>query len=212
MDEEIDQMERMYATSFDDVMLDHHYRYHYASRFIREGDFVLDAACGSGYGTHYMAEHSPCSIAVGVDRSEHALDWAVNYFSHAKTVYLNSDLTGSFRDDLPIHWFDVITCFETVEHLKEDQAFIKKLYDSLTANGILLISAPNENVIPYLENPYYLNGVNPYHYRHYRPNELKRLLLNCGFRIQQVLTQDNDTYELIPGRIDGFSTVLVAIK
>ncbi|MGO4692952.1 class I SAM-dependent methyltransferase [Paenibacillus sp. 2TAB26] len=212
MDDEITKMERMYATSFHDVMMDHHYRYHFALNYIRRGDYILDAACGSGYGTHYLATNSACTLTIGVDRSDHALNWAIDHFYCDNTVYVKSDLSGLFQEELPIQKFDVITCFETVEHMKDDRSFVQKLYDSLNVNGILLISAPNEKVIPHLNNPYFLGGVNPHHYRHYQPNELSSLLTDCGFRIQQVCTQDNETYELIIGRDDGFTTVLVAMK
>ncbi|MFF2479859.1 class I SAM-dependent methyltransferase [Paenibacillus sp. NPDC058071] len=212
MDDETTEMERMYATSFYDVMMDHHYRYHYALRFISRHSFVLDAACGSGYGTNYLAKHSECALAVGTDRSEHALEWALRYFHHEKAVYLNSDLSGDFQADLPIKRYDLIVCFETVEHMRDDRSFVKKLYRCLNDEGILLISAPNENVIPYLKNPYYAGGVNPYHYRHYRPKELRDLLKKCGFQILQTVTQDNETYEVVPGREDGFTTIVVAGK
>ncbi len=212
MDDELTRMERMYATSFYDVMMDHHYRYHFVLSFIRQGDIVLDAACGSGYGTHYIAKNSACALAVGVDRSDHALNWAMDHFYCDNTVYVKCDLAGSFRDELPIQRYDVVTCFETVEHMADDRSFVQKLYDSLNDNGILLISAPNEKVIPHLKNPYFLGGVNPHHFRHYRPNELCSLLTDCGFRIQQICTQDNETYELITDRDDGFTTVLVAVK
>ena len=94
-------------------------------------------------------------------------------------------------------WFDVAVCFETVEHMQDDQAFVKKIYDSLNVNGILLISALTENVIPHSDNPYFLNRVNPHHYRHYRPDELRRLVTDCGFQIHQLLTQDNTTYQAL---------------
>jgi 2-polyprenyl-3-methyl-5-hydroxy-6-metoxy-1,4-benzoquinol methylase len=212
MDDELTKMERMYATSFYDVMMDHHYRYHFALSFIRNGDIVLDAACGSGYGTQYMAKNSASALVVGADRSDHALDWALSHFSYMNTVYVKADLSASFGKQLPIRQFDVIVCFETVEHMKDDRSFIKELYDSLKENGILLISAPNENIIPHLVNPYFIGGVNPHHYRHYKPDELQGLLTDCGFRIQQQLTQDNTTYELVSGHEDGFTTVLVATK
>lgn len=211
MDEEILKNERMYATSSEDMLLDHHYRYEFALNFIQKGDLILDAASGCGYGVHYMAENSDCALSVGVDRSEHAMEWALKYFYSEKTFYVKSDL--SKKDwEIPIAQFDVITCFETVEHMLDDKTFVKKLYDLLKIGGHFIISAPNENVIPYLENPYFLGGVNPHHFRHYRPEDLCSLLKHCGFQIVQELTQDNTTYELVSGRLDGFSTVLVATK
>jgi 2-polyprenyl-3-methyl-5-hydroxy-6-metoxy-1,4-benzoquinol methylase len=212
MDDEFTKMERMYATSFYDVMMDHHYRYHFALSFIRRGDVVLDSAYNSGYGTHYMAKNSECALAVGVDRSEHALNWALDHFTCDNTVYVKADLSGAFDMELPVRQYDVVACFETVEHMQNDQAFIRKLYDVMKTGGVLLISAPNENVIPHLNNPYFPNGFNPHHYRHYRPEELQQLVTACGFKIEQKLTQDNATYELVPGRDDGFTTVLVATK
>ena len=96
MDEEITKMERMYATSFYDVMMDHHYRYHFALNFIRRGDFILDVACGSGYGTHYMAKNSAGALVVGVDRSDHAINWALNHFSCDTTAYLKTTCPHRF--------------------------------------------------------------------------------------------------------------------
>ncbi|MCK9862879.1 class I SAM-dependent methyltransferase [Paenibacillus sp. ATY16] len=212
MDDEIAKMERMYATSVDDAMPDHYYRYQYAIRFIRPGDILLDAACGSGFGTHYMAAHSACTLAVGVDKSQHGLDWAVHHFFSHKTVYCQTDLSGTFHEELPLPSYDIIICFETVEHMKDDQSFIRKLYQCLNKGGVLLISAPNENVIPHLKNPYFLHGVNPHHFRHYRPKELRNLLVKNGFHIQQAVTQDNETYEIVPGRDDGFTIIYVATK
>lgn len=213
MDEEIAKMERMYATSINDVMMDHHYRYHYALNYIRQGDFVLDVACGSGYGTHYMAEHSASAMVIGLDRSDHALKWAFEHFWHEKVTYMKTDLALSFQENLPIQQFDVIVCFETVEHIHDDKSYVKKLYDLLKKNGTLIISAPNENVIPHLDNPYYPDRVNPHHIRHYRPNELMNLMTDYGgFCIQQLLTQDNTTYKVVPERDDGFTTILVATK
>jgi 2-polyprenyl-3-methyl-5-hydroxy-6-metoxy-1,4-benzoquinol methylase len=212
MDDEITKMERMYATSFADVMMDHHYRYHFALKFIRRGDFVLDSACGSGYGTHYMAKNTECALAVGADRSDHAISWALDHFTCDNTIYVKTDFSGAFIEMLPVKQFDLVVCFETVEHMQNDRAFIRKLYNVLKKGGVLLISAPNENVIPHLKNPYFINGINPHHFRHYRPEELQRLVKDCGFQIQQLLTQDNATYELVSGRDDGFTTILVAMK
>jgi 2-polyprenyl-3-methyl-5-hydroxy-6-metoxy-1,4-benzoquinol methylase len=212
MDDELLKGERMYATSQQDMAPDHHYRYQYALQYIQKGDRVLDAACGCGYGVHYMASRSEASLVTGVDRSQHALDWANRYFAHPNAVYLKIDMSKPFVKKLPSLPYHVVTCFETVEHFQDDRALLRQLHQVLVPGGLLLVSVPNEEVIPHLDNPFYPNRVNPFHYRHYRPAELEKLLADSGFQILRRLTHDMQTQVIVPDRTDGFALVYVAAK
>jgi 2-polyprenyl-3-methyl-5-hydroxy-6-metoxy-1,4-benzoquinol methylase len=211
MDDEILKQERMYATSIHDALIDHHERYEFALNFIANGQVVLDAACGCGYGTGLMAKQTSTGKIVGVDRSVHALQWAQKYFLHDNTIYIHADMDQDFQKALPVREYDVITCFETVEHMKQDHLFISKLYSLLKPTGILLISAPNEAVFPHLDNPFFPGRVNPHHYRHYHPHELERLMAEQGFKVVGHYTQQLQEQQVLPGR-GGFVTVLSCCK
>lgn len=181
--------ERIYPKFFNEASPDHKERYQLALNYIKSGDFVLDAACGAGYGSYYLATNSGCNLVLGLDVNDHALDWARTYFSTSKTKFLKVDLLGNFESNLPVQQFDVVTCFETIEHLEKDEAYLKKIHGLLKPGGFFLISSPNEEIIPCSQNPFYKNGKNPHHHRHYTPAELKQLLINSGFSIVEKFTQ-----------------------
>ncbi|WP_409341792.1 class I SAM-dependent methyltransferase [Paenibacillus sp. MBLB4367] len=210
MDDELTSWERVYSERYDQTQYDHLIRYHFAIPYIPEGVSVLDVACGSGYGTSYVAHYSKCRAVIGIDRSDHALEWARTYYPHEKAAYVKGDLSEDFAEQLPIRKFEIITCFETVEHMQDDKAFVAKLYDLLVPGGALLISAPNEDVIPHLDNYCFPERINPHHFRHYRPLELEQLLTNCGFRICERHTQTVES--IIHNAQHGFVTILVATR
>ncbi|ANE46094.1 hypothetical protein SY83_07140 [Paenibacillus swuensis] len=184
--------ERLYAATFEEALRiskDHAERYRFATRFIGPSGGVLDAACGSGYGSYYMGVHTQAEFIASVDRSEDALNWARQHFAKEHIYYIQADFAGEFESIVGIHRYQTITCFETVEHIEDDVAFVRILSRLLRPSGKLLISAPNEDVVPHQNNPWYPGGVNPYHYRHYRPAELERLVMRSGLRVLEHYTQ-----------------------
>jgi 2-polyprenyl-3-methyl-5-hydroxy-6-metoxy-1,4-benzoquinol methylase len=73
--------------------------------------------------------------------------------------------------------FDLVTCFETVEHVHESAALLDNLNRALKPGAMLVISTPNEDVLPFK------NFKNPYHVRHYTPREFEELLCSRGFKV-----------------------------
>ena len=63
--------------------------------------------------------------------------------------------------------FDVIVCFEVIEHTDEPDRVLDQLAGALRPNGILVISSPNRDVCP---------PGNPYHKHEFRPEELAEAL------------------------------------
>ncbi|UUZ91206.1 class I SAM-dependent methyltransferase [Paenibacillus sp. P25] len=111
------------------------------------------------------------------------------YFSSPKNHIIKADLLGDLTDILPAQQFDMVTCFETIEHITSENDFLNKINRLLKPGGILLISSPNEEIIPCLQNPFYPGGKNPHHHRHYTPKELKELLSSTGFTVIDQYTQ-----------------------
>ncbi|WP_246942729.1 class I SAM-dependent methyltransferase [Bacillus pinisoli] len=188
-EQEINAGERIYPKAFNEAAPDHKERYQLALNYIKNGDSILDVATGVGYGAYYMSVNTACERVVGVDINDHALEWAKKYFSSEKVTFIREDLLTNFSINLPVEKFDVITCFETIEHINQDMEFINRLFSLLKPGGILLISSPNEDVIPCLDNPFYEGGKNPHHYKHYTPIELRNLLKKNGFNILESFTQ-----------------------
>jgi 2-polyprenyl-3-methyl-5-hydroxy-6-metoxy-1,4-benzoquinol methylase len=99
---------RQYGTSLSDIRSDHVKRYQFATKYVFDEESVLDAACGTGYGSWILSQHS--KNVTGMDISEHALDWATKYWSGPE--YILGDVQ---REKLG--YYDAIVSFETLEHL-----------------------------------------------------------------------------------------------
>ncbi|MCV0399666.1 MAG: methyltransferase domain-containing protein [Nitrosarchaeum sp.] len=117
---------------------EHIIRYLFASEFVNS-KVVLDAACGTGYGSSLLAESRAYRV-FGIDNSPEAIDFCKKNYSKKNLEYYLADCTN-----LPFtsQQFDVVTSFETIEHLKKPLKFIAEIKRILKENGIMIISTPN---------------------------------------------------------------------
>jgi O-antigen biosynthesis protein len=136
---------------------EHRARYRWAARLVK-GKAVLDCACGTGYGLE-MYESAGAQAVTGVDVDPEAVEIASSRHGKAATV-----LQGDLRK-LPLEddSFDIVTCFETIEHVDGAEAGIAELRRVLKPEGILVISSPNPDVYV---------GNNEHHVHEFRPAEL----------------------------------------
>jgi SAM-dependent methyltransferase len=120
-------------------------RYEFARPYA-EGKDVLDAGCGVGYGTAFLAESA--RRAVGVD-----------------IRYEIGDLSElPFADNS----FDVVCAFETVEHLAEPDRFVAEAARVLRKGGLLIASTPQVDASE--EQP-----DNPFHEHEYSAPDFEAL-------------------------------------
>ena len=128
-------------------------RYVFA-KTMTEGARVLDFGCGTGYGTAMLAESAQSVLGVDIDVS--ALQWANENHHSPKTKF---EQRSDLGNGLPKESFDVIACFEVIEHVDgPTQIDLVQSFSRLLApNGKLIISTPNpEATVNYGENPYHL--------------------------------------------------------
>jgi len=102
---------------------------------------VLDAACGCGFGTYILS--SVAKEAFGVDLSLNCVNYARAVYSTPRTFYFTGDVTRLDAILSAGDFFDTCVSFETVEHLKEPEAFLQGVYRLLVPGGHLAISAPH---------------------------------------------------------------------
>jgi glycosyltransferase involved in cell wall biosynthesis/2-polyprenyl-3-methyl-5-hydroxy-6-metoxy-1,4-benzoquinol methylase len=119
-----------------------------------QGARVLDFGCGSGYGSATLARVA--AKVTGLDVSEDALTYARTIHRAANLEFIHD---ATFGASLPARCFDLITCFEVIEHLEvqsQDEMLIA-LRRLLAPNGRLVISTPNPRTTSlYGHNPYHL--------------------------------------------------------
>jgi ubiquinone/menaquinone biosynthesis C-methylase UbiE len=120
---------------------DHIARYQFASRFARGR--VLDIACGTGYGCKILLNRATTRI-LGIDFSQDAISEALKRYKDDRIAFV----VGNILDiELPNGSQDVVTCFETIEHVAEQETAISELCRVLDPNGTLIISCPNRKVM-----------------------------------------------------------------
>lgn len=156
---------------------EHIVRYVYAASFVRD-KLVLDIACGTGYGLTIIK--GKARYAVGVDIDLEAAKAAHAECDAKASVILGNGLGLPFEDGI----FDVVTSFETLEHLHDRPLFLAELHRVLRPEGRLVLSTPNANyTMP-------INGKpsNPFHIFEYKPAEL-RSELDPYFTIDNLLGQ-----------------------
>jgi 2-polyprenyl-3-methyl-5-hydroxy-6-metoxy-1,4-benzoquinol methylase len=115
-------------------------RYEFA-RPLCSGRDVLDAACGVGYGTAYLAEAA--RRVVGVDVDADAIAYARGRYARPNVEFVQQDLAEL---DLADDSFDVVVSFETIEHLARPDAFLAHAARVLRADGVFVVSTPRVDV------------------------------------------------------------------
>ena len=152
----------------DNEWLPHIERYRFASH-VAPGKVILDVACGTGYGSDLLAGLAAKRV-VGGDASPEALSFASHRFRRENLSFLKLDgIRLPFRSST----FDAVVSFETVEHMKDPDQFLRECARVLRPNGILLCSTPMRLAWrpPWMPKPQ-----NPFHTREFTVNELRAAL------------------------------------
>ena len=177
----------------DEIGIEHLHRY-YSSLSLVKDKVVLDLACGEGYGTALLAEKAIKAIGVDIDHS---------CIKHANQKYTGKIKNLSFLQGdasaipLETNSIDVVTSFETIEHLDEEtqQAFIKEVKRVLKKEGVLIISTPDKTNY---SDRYSYN--NEFHIKEFTANEFFSFLKSNfnylatflqGFEIVSAITEPN---------------------
>ena len=143
------------------MIAEHVARYEFAIPYVVNKQ-VADLACGTGYGCAILSSHA--TSVIGIDNSSEAIAYAKQNYSRKNISYKKSDVAET---SLPAKSIDVITSFETIEHLNNDIEFIKEVRRLLKPSGIFIMSTPNIE---------FSTGTNPYHIKEYKLQECKKLL------------------------------------
>ncbi len=181
-----DSGERQTALYYDEIRADHRARYEFAadalsSVGIGAGSRGLDAFCGNGYGTHWLASRTGAQL-LGIDGCDEAIDVAEECYGADGIAYQ----ALHFPFELPVAEFDFVTCFESIEHVEDGATLLATLARALKPGGLLFLSTPNEAALPLRDNAAFFG----FHYRHFEREELLELAAEYGLAPRLELGQD----------------------
>lgn len=161
----------------------HEARYDWACEYGR-GEVVLDAACGTGYGSMRLA---------GSAKRVVSLDISMDAVIEARRA--GPDMTALVGDASRFPFddasFGVFVSFETIEHVSDDVAYVREARRVLRNGGVFLCSTPNR-VLVNPGNTITDRPFNPYHVREYSSAEFESVL-RSSFSDVEVLGQSRFT-------------------
>jgi SAM-dependent methyltransferase len=163
----------------DDLWSEHVARYAFARQHV-QFERVLDAGCGTGYGSAELAQSA--AEVTGVDIAAHAIEYARANYPLPGLRFLESSCTAL---PFPPESFDVVVAFEVIEHLADYRALIDETARVLTSEGLFIVSSPNKR---YYGKTRAETGPNPFHEHEFEAeefvHELERLFPNVRLLLQ----------------------------
>lgn len=146
---------------------EHINRYVFASKFV-ENKIVLDVASGTGYGSYYLIKNGAKKV-IGLDISSDAINYAKNTYKKQNLNFMQGNSIS-----LPFHdkSFDVIISFETIEHIKKYDKFLKECRRVLRNGGLFICSTPNKKI----SSPHTKLPLNPFHAKEFFPEEFYEII------------------------------------
>lgn len=151
-----------------DLFNEHISRYKFAARLIPKGGEILDLGCGTGYGTVELL--SGGTSIVGADVSAEAVAYARANYGREGVTFLEASCESVPRAD---HQFDLITCFEVIEHLENWRGLLAEAQRLLRPGGSFVVSTPNK---AYYAETRGKTGPNPFHTHEFEYAEFESAL------------------------------------
>jgi len=160
-------MERMSVENQKGILyMEHIHRYQFIQTLVSGS--MLDIACGIGYGS-YILENS-FDDYIGVDYSHDAIADAVENNEKEGISFFQGDIRAiDFLDNQ----FDIVSSFETLEHILEYDKALSEVLRVLKEDGLFVGSVPSEEYDDICEKVY---GKNPYHIQRFDFTTLKNAL------------------------------------
>lgn len=165
------------------IFADHCTRYNFAASFVKNKT-VLDIACGEGFGTMILSRKA--KEITGVDISVNTIIDArkkYNTSNYPSIRFISSEALIFLKKTRKK--FDVIVCYETIEHIKEYKIFLTLINKRLKSEGLLILSTPNKKFSDLLAG----DTFNPFHVKEFYCEELTNIVTEIFGQIPQVYFQ-----------------------
>lgn len=108
---------------------------------------ILDIGCGGGILSEKLKTHG--GIVTGIDISNELINIAKIHNKNNNIEYYNCDILELKTKQNKK--YDIITCMEVLEHVKNQDSFIKTCKQKLKNKGSLFISSLNKNINTYIK-------------------------------------------------------------
>ncbi|MFC1649887.1 class I SAM-dependent methyltransferase [Patescibacteria group bacterium] len=105
---------------------------------------MLDVGCCDGFMTDKMVQKSNPEMTYGIDALEKCISYANKTYGNKKLKFEVGDAHKlRFRNST----FDIVTCLESLEHVKEPNVALKEMCRVLKPGGKIYILVPQETLL-----------------------------------------------------------------
>jgi len=137
-------------------------RYDLASQNIDDSNIVLDATCGSGFGSQILSLKA--KMVYGIDISKEAINYATKRYGTTNICFSNMNVT---KIKYPDNMFDASVGLETIEHIRKYDKYLTELQRVTKPNGKIIISTPRK----FSDKP-----LTPFHVKEFTYGQFKAIL------------------------------------
>jgi SAM-dependent methyltransferase len=183
------------------------YLYSYWSRYLRglkPRGKLLDVACGLGF---FIKRMQDTYQTFGIDISGYSVEESRKNAARAD-VRIASAAALPFNND----YFDIVTAFDIIEHLKDPGLFLTQAQAVLKKGGLLVISTPNPNSLGARLKPgtEWAGRRDITHLTILPPEEWRSLIEKHGFSVIREGTDflwDTPYFKVIPAKLQWLTLV-----
>lgn len=104
---------------------------------------ILDIGCGAGHFGAYLKHCGKAATVVGIELSPDAAEEARSLLDAVACANLDDYDLARMVDDLGYGKFDIITCADVLEHVRDPWGTLERLGRYLGENGMVIVSIPN---------------------------------------------------------------------
>lgn len=119
---------------------------------------ILEIGCGEGYGIKWLAPKAKRYVAL----DKHI---PVNQKNFEQVEFIQTEVP--WLKEMQSNQFDVVICFQLIEHIQEDNILLSEIFRVLKPGGKLLMTTPNRSMTL---------SRNPYHIREYDTIEFRKFI------------------------------------
>jgi 2-polyprenyl-3-methyl-5-hydroxy-6-metoxy-1,4-benzoquinol methylase len=105
------------------------------------GRTALDAGCGVGHNAAFL--HGLGYEVLAVDHSAEGVEAAGQRYDPATFPRIRWGVADLDRE-IPAGSYDLVICWEVIEHLREPAAALERLYSKVKPGGVLVVTTPNK--------------------------------------------------------------------
>ncbi len=155
---------------------------------------ILDAGCGEGFVTGFIASRDPTLSLTGMDLNQAAIDYATRRFGKLARFQTGSVYRLPFSDNS----FDLVLCSEVLEHLRDPDLAVREL--KRVARGHVLVTVPREPLFKWTNNLSRALGfsMDPGHVNFWTGTSFRKYI--CAHFADPIFARKHFIYQLALGR------------